>query len=84
MTSIFNASVVCLLIVLFWSSNEKKLTYCGLFIRASLKEIKREIGNLVRLECGRRSFDVSWLGIVGLHISGYELFILRSFEELMT
>ena len=42
-TSIFNVSVVCLLNVLFSSPNENKLTHCGLFVRASVKEIKREI-----------------------------------------
>ena len=40
-TSIFTVSVVCLLNVLFWSPNE--LTHCGLFVRASVKEIKQEI-----------------------------------------
>ena len=40
-TSIFNVSVVCLLNVLFWSPNENKLTHCGLFVRVSVKEIKR-------------------------------------------
>ena len=34
------------------------------------------------LETGR--FDVSCLGIVGLHMGGHELFIVRSFEKLMT
>ena len=42
------------------------------------------IGILVRLECGRRRFDVSCLGIVGLHMGGHELFIVRLFEKLMT
>ena len=42
------------------------------------------IGIFVRLECGRRRFDVSCLGIVGLHMGGHELFIVRSFEKLMT
>ena len=42
------------------------------------------MGILVRLECGRRRFDVSCLGIVGLHMGGHELFILLSFEKLMT
>ena len=37
----------------------------------------------VRLECGRRRFDVSCLKIVGLHMSGHELFIVRSFEKLI-
>ena len=41
MTSIFNVSVVCLR--LFWSPNGNKLMHCGLFVRASVKEIKREI-----------------------------------------
>ena len=41
------------------------------------------IGIFVRLECGRRRFDVSCLGIVGLHMGGHELFIVRSFEKLM-
>ena len=44
------------------------------------------IGILVRLECGRR-FDVSCLGIVGLpglHMGGHELFIVLSFEKLVT
>ena len=40
------------------------------------------IGILVRLECGRR-FDVSCLGIVGLHMGGHELFIVLSFEKLV-
>ena len=102
-TSIFNVSVVCLLNVLFWSPNENKLTHCGLFVRASVKEIKREIflsryfnrlrhvglfgfescqiiGIFVRLECGRRRFDVSCLGIVGLHMRDH----VRSFEKLIT
>ena len=30
------------------------------------------IGIFVRLECGRRRFDVSCLKIVGLHMSGHE------------
>ena len=42
------------------------------------------IGIFVRLECGRRRFDVSCLGIVGLHMGGHELFIVRSFEKLIT
>ena len=41
------------------------------------------IGILVRLECGRR-FDVSCLGIVGLLMGGHELFIVLSFEKLVT
>ena len=41
------------------------------------------IGILVRLECGRR-FDVSCLEIVGLHMDGHELFIVLSFEKLVT
>ena len=41
------------------------------------------IGILVRLECGRRRFDVSCLGIVGLHMGGHE-FIVLSFEKLMS
>ena len=39
---------------------------------------------LVRLECGWRRFDVSCLGIVELHMGGHELFIVLSFEKLMT
>ena len=39
------------------------------------------IGIFVRLECGRRRFDVSCLEIVGLHMGGHELFIVRSFEK---
>ena len=42
------------------------------------------MGILVRLECGRRRFDVSYLGIVGLHMGGHELFIVLSFEKLIT
>ena len=42
------------------------------------------IGILVRVECGRRRFDVSCFGIVGLHMGGHELFIVLSFEKLMT
>ena len=42
------------------------------------------ISILVRLECCWRRFDVSCLGMVGLHIGGDELFIVRSFEKLMT
>ena len=38
------------------------------------------IGNFVRLECGRRIV----IGIVGLHMRGHELFIVRSFEKLIT
>ena len=38
------------------------------------------IGIFVRLECGRRRFDVSCLGIVGLHMGGHELFMHRSIE----
>ena len=34
------------------------------------------IGIFVRLECGRRRFDVSCLKIEGLHMSGHELFIV--------
>ena len=45
MTSIFNASVVCLLNVLFWSPNENKLTL--LFVRASVKS-----GHLIG--CGKK------------------------------
>ena len=41
------------------------------------------IGIFVRLECGRERFDVSCLKIVGLHMSGHELFIVRSFEKLI-
>ena len=41
------------------------------------------IGIFVRLECGRRRFDVSCLKVVGLHMSGHELFIVRSFENLI-
>ena len=41
------------------------------------------IGIFVRLECGRRRFDVSCLKIVGLHMSAHELFIVRSFEKLI-
>ena len=41
------------------------------------------IGILVGLECGRR-FDVSCLGIVGLPMGGHELFIVLSFEKVMT
>ena len=50
-TSIFNVSVVCLLNVLFWSPNENKLTHCGLFVRASVKEIKREIFEILTARC---------------------------------
>ena len=42
------------------------------------------IGIFVRLECGRRRFDVSYLGIVGLHMGGHEFCIVRSFQKLMT
>ena len=43
------------------------------------------IGIFVRLECGRRRFNVScFTGIAGLHMGGHELFIVRSFEKLMT
>ena len=35
------------------------------------------IGIFVRLECGLRRFNVSCLGIVGLHMSSHELFIVR-------
>ena len=51
MTSIFYVSVVCLLNVLFWSPNENKLTHCGLFVRASVKEIKREIFEILTARC---------------------------------
>ena len=42
------------------------------------------IGIFVRLDCGRRRFDVSCLGIVGFHMGGHELLIVPSFEKLMT
>ena len=51
MTSIFNVSVVCLRNVLFWSPNGNKLTHCGLFVRASVKEIKREIFEILTARC---------------------------------
>ena len=46
--------------------------------------VAKIIGILARLECGWRRFDVSCLGIVGLHMGGHELFIVLSFEKLMT
>ena len=49
-TSIFNVCVVCFLNVLFWSPNESKLTHCG-FVRASVKEIKREIFEILTARC---------------------------------
>ena len=51
MTSILNVNVVCLLNVLFWSPNENKLTHCGLFVRASVKGIKREIFEILTARC---------------------------------
>ena len=53
MTSIFNVSVVCLLNILLWSPDENKLTHCGLFVRASFKEIKREIFEILTARCLR-------------------------------
>ena len=47
----FNVSVVCLLNVLFWSPNENKLAHCGLFVRVSVKEIKREIFEILTVWC---------------------------------
>ena len=57
-TSIVNVSVVCLLNGLFWSPNENKLTHCGLFVRASVKEIKREFFEILTVRCFKKLFSL--------------------------
>ena len=64
-TSIFNVSVVCLLNVLFWSPNENKLMHCGLFVRASVKEIKREIFEILTARCLSCFLSVKNIALVG-------------------
>ena len=65
-TSIFYVSVVCLLNVLFWSPNENKLTHCGLFVRASVKEIKREIFEIsLTARCLNCFLSVKSIALVG-------------------
>ena len=60
-TSIFYVSVVCL----FWSPNENKLTHCGLFVRASVKEIKREIFEILTARCLNCFLSVKSIALVG-------------------
>ena len=43
-------SVLCVCST-FCSPNENKLTHCGLFVRASVKEIKREIFEILTARC---------------------------------
>ena len=64
-TSIFNVSVVCLLNVLFWSPNENKLTHCGFFVRVSVKEIKREIFEILTARCLNYFLLVKSIAVVG-------------------
>ena len=64
-TSIFNVSVVCLLNVLFWSPNENKLMHCGLFVRASVKEIKQEIFEILTARCLNCFLSVKSIALVG-------------------
>ena len=64
-TSIFNVSVVRLLNVLFWSPNENKLTHCGLFVRASVLEIKREIFEILTTQCLNCFLSVKSIALVG-------------------
>ena len=64
-SSIFNVSVVCLLNVLIWSPNENKLTHCGLFVRASVEEIKREIFEILATRCLNCFLSVKSIALVG-------------------
>ena len=68
-TSIFYVSVVCLLNVLFWSPNENKLTHCGLFVRASVKEIKQEIFEILTARCLNCFLSVISIALVGAWLS---------------
>ena len=64
-TSIFNVFVLCLLNVLFWSPNENKLMHCGLFVRASVKEIKRKIFEILTVRWLNCFLLVKRIALVG-------------------
>ena len=55
---------MCLCNVLFWSPNGNKLTHCGLFVRASVKEIKLEIFEILTAQCLNCFLSVKSIALV--------------------